>query len=240
VAGVLAAGVIMSWSRGGWLGLIAGLLAILGLRSRRTAAATLIGLALLALIVTVGGTGWMPGPIAARLGDLGNYVAGPDLAHTEITDANFAVLERLAHWQAGQRMFNDHPWLGVGIGNFGTNYAAYALPHWYVSLGHAHNIFLNYLAETGVIGFAAFAASWLGVAWLAWRIAARSRGYRAALAIGVLGTWFYLSAHSMFDNLFVAHMQLQLALLLGALVATGYGRETCPSGSSKRKLWQET
>ncbi len=240
VAGALVAGIIMSWSRGAWLGLIIGLLAVLGLRSRRTAAVTLTGLLLLVLIVAVGGAGWMPGPVAARLGDLGNYVVGPNLAQTEINDANFSVLERLAHWQAGQRMFDAHPWLGVGIGNFGANYAAYALPYWYVSLGHAHNIFLNFLAETGIIGFAAFAAFWLGVAWLAWRIAARSKGYRAALAIGVLGTWCYLSVHSMFDNLFVAHLQLQMALLLAALVASGYGQESGPSRSSKRELWLET
>ena len=236
----LAAGIVMSWSRGGWLGLIAGLLAVAGLRSRRTAAVTAAGLALLVMILAAGGAGWLPGPIAARVGDLGGYVAGPNPARTEITDANFSVLERLAHWQAGQRMFDAHPWLGVGIGNYGVNYPTYALPHWYISLGHAHNIFLNFLAETGIIGFAAFVAFWLGTAGLAWRIALRSTGYRAALAIGVLGAWFYLSVHSMFDNLFVAHMQLQMALLLAALVALGDRQEDKSGRSAKRAFWLET
>ena len=216
----LIAGILMSWSRGGWLGLAAGLLAVIGLRSRRTAAVVVVGSILLALTVALAGTDWLQGPIGARLRDLGSNLIGPNPAQVEITDANFSVLERLAHWEAGQRMFRDHPWLGVGIGNFGTAYATYAMPHWYESLGHAHNIFVNFLAETGVIGFAAFAVLWLAVGWQAWKIAGRCKAYRGALAIGVLGTWFNLSVHSMFDNLFVAHTQLQLALLLGVLVAT--------------------
>jgi putative inorganic carbon (hco3(-)) transporter len=237
VAAALIAGIIMSWSRGGWFGLIAGLLAVVALRSRRTAAVTLIVAILLSLVVVVSGINALPGPIGARLNDLGSYLIGPDPAQTEITDANFAVLERLAHWQAGQQMFDDHPWLGVGVGNYGTAYATYAPPHWYDSLGHAHNVFVNFLAETGIFGFAAFAFFWLAAGWLAWRIASRSHGYRAALAIGVLGAWLALSVHSMFDNLFVAHMQLQLALLLGALVIVEKTmRPETPSAASTRQL----
>ena len=92
-------------------------------------------------------------------------------------------------------------------------------PHWYLPLGHAHNAFINFLAEVGVIGFAAFVFFWLGVAWLAGRAATSGDAYAAALGIGILGAWAYLSVHSLFDNLFVQHMQLQLALLLGILFA---------------------
>ena len=171
------------------------------------------------LFIAAFGTGWMPGIIAGRVNDLGSYIGGPDPARTEITDANFAVLERLAHWRAGQQMFADHPWLGVGIGNYGTAYDDYASPHWYLPLGHAHNVFINFLAEVGAVGFAAFIVFWLGVAWLAGRAVASTDGYVSALGIGILGAWAYLSVHSLFDNLFVQHSQLQLALLLGILVA---------------------
>jgi O-antigen ligase len=85
-------------------------------------------------------------------------------------------------------------------------------------LGHAHNVFINFLAETGVLGLAAFLAFWLGVAVLAWRAGWNATApWNAALALGVLGAWVYLTVHSMFDNLFVQHLQLQLALLLAAL-----------------------
>ena len=42
-----------------------------------------------------------------------------------------------------------------------------------------------------------------------------------ALAVGLLGTLVYLTVHSMFDNLFVQHMQLQLALLAAMVAALG-------------------
>ncbi len=214
----LGAGILMSWSRGAWLGLLAAAAAVLGLRNRRAAALTLTGTALLVAVIALAGAGWLPDSIASRLSDLGGYVVGPDAAHTEITDANFSVMERLAHWDAGLRMFADHPWLGVGIGNYGVSYARYALPHWYEPLGHAHNVFINFLAETGALGFGAFAVFWLGLAWLAARTAGKTGGSQAALAVGVLGTVIYISVHSLFDNLFVQHIQLQLALLMGVLV----------------------
>lgn len=230
LTGVLLLGIIMSWSRGGWLGVITASFMVIALRGRRNASLAVGFVILAVLLIAAFGTRWMPGIIAARINDLGGYISGPDPARTEITDANFAVLERLAHWRAGQSMFTDHPWLGVGIGNYGVNYVNYSPPHWYLSLGHAHNIYINFLAEVGIIGFASFIVFWIGVAWRAGRSAASADGYRSALGIGILGTWAYLSVHSLFDNLFVQHMQLQLALLLGILVAF-----TGPTAATSRK-----
>lgn len=217
-AGALAAGIGMSWSRGAWLGLTVASVAVVGLRSRRATATTALAVALLVLSGALFGIGWLPDPLASRLSDLGAYIGGPNPVRTEITDANFSVLERLAHWRAGLGMFSDHPWLGVGIGNFAVRYGDYVLPHWYDPLGHAHNAAINFLAETGALGAGAFGVFWLGIAWVATRAATQQRGLATALAIGTLGTWVYLTVHSMFDNLFVQHMQLQLALLLGVLI----------------------
>ena len=215
----LIVGIGLSWSRGSWLALAAALLAVLGLRNRRAAiVALIVGFGLIAILL-VTGTTWLPGAIWERVSGLSSYVAGPNPARTEITDDNFAVLERLAHWQVGWRMFEDRPWTGVGIGNYGTEYERYAPAHWYEALGHAHNIFINFMAETGILGFAAFLLLWFGALRMAWRSAGHLRGFPAALAIGVFGTLIYLTVHSMFDNLFVQHMQLQLALLLGGVAA---------------------
>ena len=234
VALALAAGIGMSWSRGAWLGLAAAVLVVVALRSRRTAVLTVAGLAIVLFALSFFGTAWLPRSIVVRLGDLGGLASDLDPAHTEITDDNFAVLERLAHWQAAERMFGDHPWLGVGIGNYAATYPVYAQPHWYDPLGHAHNVYLNFLAETGSLGLGAFGAFWLAAAWAAARVAWRPRpavggvtsgrtqladAYVPALAVGVLGTLTYCTVHNIFDNLFVAHMQLQLGLLLAALAA---------------------
>jgi O-antigen ligase len=144
----------------------------------------------------------------------------------EITDANFSVLERIAHWQAGLAMFGDHPWLGVGIGNYAAAYAQYAPPHWYEPLGHAHNIAIHLLAETGILGGLAFLAFWLALAGAAIRAMPGSDPARRAFALGILGTWVYVSIHGVFDNLFVQHMQLNLALLWAGLIALGVAGQT--------------
>jgi O-antigen ligase len=224
---LLVAGIIMSWSRGSWFGLAAALVIVATLRSERSAPVFAAVLLVLAAGVLALGTSWLPAPIAQRLTDLDVFSANVDLARVDVTDANFAVLERLGHWQAGAAMFSDHPWLGVGIGNYPAAYPAYARPHFYDALGHAHNIYLNFLAETGILGAGAFALFWLAALWLAWRRTRRTHGYEAALAVGVLGTLAYVSVHNVFDNVFVAHMQLQLALLL-ACIAPFVGKEVLP------------
>lgn len=217
VAAALSLGILLSWSRGAWFGMAAALIAVIAPRNRRTLALTLTAVGVVLVVLFFVGTGWLPAGLAARLSGVSDYLAMPDPARTEITDENFAVLERMAHWQAGWRMFEDHPWLGVGIGNYAVAYPAYAPPHWYEPLGHAHNIFINFLAETGILGATAFLMLWLGIGWVAWGRARRARDYSQAIGLGVLGAWVYLTIHSLFDNLFVQHLQLQLALLLAAL-----------------------
>ena len=44
--------------------------------------------------------------------------------------SNIALIERLAHWEAAQRMFERSPWLGVGAGNYAAVYPEVRLPLW--------------------------------------------------------------------------------------------------------------
>lgn len=61
--------------------------------------------------------------------------------------------QRLKLWEAGSKMFADHPLLGVGINNFNTNYARN-----YHATGEQgipwapHNIFVQAGSELGVLG----------------------------------------------------------------------------------------
>jgi O-antigen ligase len=215
---LLCGGIGLSWSRGGWIALAAAIV-VVGVWSARTAPriATLILVG--TLVAALGALGWLPAAVTDRLSDLGNYLGAGDIAQQEITDANFAVLERLAHWRAGLDMFAQHPWLGVGIGNYAAAYGEYAQPHWYEPLGHAHNVVINMLAETGALGTGGFLLFVAAAVIYVWRRSVVAEGYVAALAIGLMGSLAYLTVHSMFDNLFVQHLQLQLALLLGSLIA---------------------
>lgn len=61
-------------------------------------------------------------------------------------------------WRAALEMFRDHPLTGVGIGRFNQEYANYGTLYYsewasgYIPMISAHNTYLNYLAETGILG----------------------------------------------------------------------------------------
>jgi O-antigen ligase len=220
---LMLAALIMSWSRGAWLGFAAAIaimtLAVI-LRRGRAAVLILFFLFLTFYFLLAGGLNLLPQAIMQRFSDFVPYLDLVDVRGMEITDANFAVLERMAHWQSALAMWTDHPWLGVGVGNYEVAYTYYALPLWTFPLGHAHNYYLNIAAEAGVLGLLAYLLLW-GTAWLfAWRVAKRSSrmsGWHWAIALGVLGVVTHLAVHSFFDNLFVHDMYLHLGILLAIL-----------------------
>lgn len=215
-AALISAGLVVSWSRGAWLAFAAALAVTLLAHARKAAPLAAVGLALAGLILVV--FNLLPASIASRLGELREFFGLVDTTRVTVTDANFSVLERLAHWQAALRMWNDHLWLGVGIGNYAAVYDAYHLPRWYEALGHAHNVYLNFAAETGLLGLLAYLFFWLAALAHALRAAMSPDRFRAALAAGVLGALVHATVHNLFDNLWVQHIYLTLALLLALLV----------------------
>src|SRR5262249_23112864 len=150
-----------SWSRGAWLGFACAAAALVFFAPRRRwigAALVFCGAGALWLGV---GTGLAPDSLVERLSDFAQDLTGfEDGRGRPISDANYAVLERLAHWQVALEMANDAPWLGVGFGNYEEAYPHYALMNWPLALGHAHNYYLNLLAETGVLGLSAYLIAW--------------------------------------------------------------------------------
>ncbi len=222
-AGLLGGGLLASWSRGGWMGAAVGIGIVLTLRSRQALLAGMGGVLLLVVTVLVSSAlpQWIPAPVAARLQDIPAYFGMTDVLNQPVTDENFAVIERIAHWVAALRMWEQAPWVGIGPGNYATLYPAVRIGRWEEALGHAHNIYLNTLAETGLIGFSMFLLLWLVAIGWTWRQhrAARQQhdGWRAALAIGILGVIGHSLVHNFFDNLFVQGIYLQMALWLAAL-----------------------
>lgn len=215
---IMFAALVMSWSRGALVGVVGGaILVALGL-GRKVWIVLLIGALVLALL----GTNvlvLLPAGMIERAMDAFRYVGIRDLAAVEITDENFAVIERVAHWDAAWRMFSMRPWLGVGTGQYAIIYPSVALPRWQDPLGHAHNYILNVLAEGGLLGAAAYGAFMLAALVAAWRASRRESGWRKGLALGALGMMGHLLVHSLFDNLYVHSIYLLVAMLLGMVTA---------------------
>ncbi len=65
---------------------------------------------------------------------------------------------RLAFWEATVAMIQDHPFLGIGWGAYWMVYPEYDfyMQGSPIKIVHAHNIYLNYMAEIGIAGAVAF------------------------------------------------------------------------------------
>ena len=65
---------------------------------------------------------------------------------------------RLAFWEATIAMIQDHPFLGIGWGAYWMVYPKYDfyMQGEYIKIVHAHNVYLNYMAEIGIAGGGAF------------------------------------------------------------------------------------
>jgi putative inorganic carbon (hco3(-)) transporter len=116
-------------------------------------------------------------------------------------------------------MFVDHPWLGVGAGNYAAAYPQYYVGMWREALGHAHNYYLNMLAELGIVG-GGLLLLLVGLAFRQLGGALVSSGtqldsfWRSVLA-GVFGGLVVFCVHNMFDSLFVHSVNIQVGVLLG-------------------------
>ena len=234
VAATLA--VVFSWSRGAWLGFLAGA-GVLALFSVRRLA---LGLGVGAVAAAVLGGGLLLGvaagfgpalSVADRLAGFGDEFALGDVRGVDINDTNYAVLERLAHWQAAADMARDDLWTGVGFGNYAVAYPRYALINWPDALGHAHNYYLNLLAEVGLPGLLAYLIFWLAVVRQTVHVAHRLAWPERGVAVGLLAAWAALAVHHLVDKLYVNNIYVHLGAMLALLQllsAPGMDREQRP------------
>lgn len=135
--------ILFSESRGILIGLVA-LLPLLFLGTRRHAGITAIFL----VVTIVVGVIALPATFEDRI-----------LESLEGADRGGAG--RYDIWGIGWEMWQSYPILGVGSGNFVEEFRSFLFktPSAHIALGSGispHNIFLNVLAETGLVGFSIF------------------------------------------------------------------------------------
>jgi O-antigen ligase len=213
---LLLVGLLMSWSRGAWLGFAAAAGVVTVLLPRRAWMGGLLLLAGASLLASLWAANLLPVTVTSRITSAtAELFAFDDVRGVDITTANYAVVERLSHWQAALNMARAHPWLGVGMGNYEYAYPTYRLINWPEPLGHAHNYYLNMLAEGGLIGLIGYGKAWLLIVFLTWRAARHPDIPTRLIAVGLLGSWTYLLVHSIFDNLYVNNLFLHIGIMLG-------------------------
>lgn len=179
LAVVCATGVVYTQSRAALVTLVLAAVAVAlfrGVRLHVVAATVCAAIVLGALL--------LPNTLQQRVGALSEAVSS---GGASLEDGS--LRGRKSENLAGLQMWADHPLIGVGPDNFEVHYRDYS-----AAIGidqrtqrrAAHNLYLESLAETGLLGTLAF----FGVLWLAltgaWRARSRLEGNEALLGEGLL------------------------------------------------------
>ena len=191
---------VLTWSRGGWLGLAIGAALFLVLMDRRFIPLGLLG--------AVGLLAILPDSIMTRLLSVGNM-------------ADSSTSYRVYIWMACLNMLKDY-WLS----GFGTGVAAFqaVYPHYSfnaVFAPHSHNLFLQTFCENGILGILALLGSFCSAALCLGRTLTAAKDKRtkvqaAALMASVAG----FAAQSMTDHSFYNfRVELMFWTVVGAAAA---------------------
>jgi tetratricopeptide (TPR) repeat protein len=154
---LIAAAILLSQSRGAWLGVAAAVAAypfVMRAAGRPVRPNRAAGLGLVAALLLAAGFFLLHGPARERLANIGNV-------------RHFDAAGRLAMWKAAADMIPVRPLFGGGPGSFGARYPARhaalmradpALPYFYTE--NAHSDWLQLPAEEGILVFGLWLWVW--------------------------------------------------------------------------------
>jgi O-antigen ligase len=193
---------LLSWSRGAWIGTCMGAIVLVAIAPRRRLQMAAIAIA--AVVVAAVAIGGHRHPLAQR---------------ARMIPSVEANLDRVIIWTRTLQIIRDHPLVGSGFGTFASIWPRYKPPE-APDVPTAHNIFLNFAAETGVLGlaaFVAFVATGLRAMWSRVR-ATRGDGTTDGLWAGLLAATVVILTQQMFD---AAIMSVQIGFGIIALLTLG-------------------
>jgi putative inorganic carbon (HCO3(-)) transporter len=176
---VLAAALVLTFSRGGFLALaVFAVLTLLKVRPDLRRPLLVIGVvaavAVLLIVVVASTTPLMK----ARF----SYVA-----------LNYTLQTRSAIFTATLHMIAANPILGVGLG--GYVYNLHGFPEIY-----PHDLYLSFWVELGLLGLLAFLYIFAKLLVSAWRALSLASGFERALVWGVVGTVVLWAVHGVVDS----------------------------------------
>lgn len=203
---IVAVGLVLTWSRGAWLGAILGLGTLVAATADRR---FWVGI-LMAGVVLV-----MATPVLA-----------PRWQWHEARLREVAVAEgpfsRIAIWRQVPRIVAEHPILGTGLGTFGAVYARATGQDPSDVPPFAHDIFLNAAVETGLLGLAAL-LYFLGSGMLAmvrWCRRSQPGSTDRVVSAAVLAAFAALMGHQLVDGTVMGvHIVVGLYALLALAAA---------------------
>ena len=208
ISGVLLAAIVYSLSRMGFLAALAGLLVIgllwVGMNSRSQRGRLWLGG--VGLLVVVAFLFLPTAPLIERFADL---------ASTEEISAN----TRVEIWRETWQLVRHYPWSGVGLGGYESSFIEYKHVAPLNLVDFAHNDYLQFLAELGVIGFVllGFLAGRTLVQVFRTASAAGDLNERC-FGIAAAGSLTAIGLHSLVDfNLYLPAHMMMVAWIAGAV-----------------------
>lgn len=182
-------GLVLTYSRGAWLGTGAALLA-LALSTRRWKEIGVIAAACLLVL-------FFAPPLQNRLMSLGRPQSDP------------SIEERLKVMTAGVRLGFEHPLLGAGYGRDRLREGLKSLGKNATSeifrVAHTHNVYVELFAETGVLGLAAFLWLLADALYKSLSQARRAAGRSRLLHLSMAAAWIAFAVTGLGDVPFYHH-----------------------------------
>ena len=139
---------------------------------------------------------------------------------------NSSVLERLMVWRESIGILKDYPMFGVGLGNWKIEIPRYSIEsitrsnYGKIVRIRAHNIYIQILSETGILGFIFLYVPWLIIFILGVKIVSKDTNKDRIILVSVLLAIvfaFALDGMFSFPNERIAHAAIQW-LSLGAIL----------------------
>jgi O-antigen ligase len=202
---LMAVGLIFSRSRGGILAALFSVIFIALLAQLKARRKVLILGVFLFLVSAVGYGLWIGlDPVLARF----EMLETPSYIRME---------GRTALWKDELGLIRDHPLVGAGLGVFSSVFRRYQTAQVNFVVDHAHNDYLEFTSETGIIGVTLL---FLPILYLFLKMILSflddPRRYRGAVTLGCIGATLALLIHSVTDfNLQIPANALTFAVILG-------------------------
>ena len=192
VALVLVGDAVGVYSRGATIGLAVTGVVLAALELRRLHGTRLLGVVSVAAVILAAFL------LAGKLPTRALWQFGTGRYYTANTTG--AYESRISMWGRAARMIREHPWLGVGPGNYSDAMEkVYAKPgDPFLYRFHAHNMILQVAAESGIPALLAFLLIWSR---LLTRLAALcARSQTGILAMGLFGALAGLFSRGLGDQ----------------------------------------
>jgi O-antigen ligase len=237
---------MMNGTRGAMIAMLVTLFPLLLVRYQRFSARMFL-VATLAIGGLVAGSYLVPhSPVAKRVDQ-----AFVEIHKFEQGNAESSVGARLKMWEIGLAYFEDHPWTGIGIGQFARVLRASPYcdgrtkPSMVCVLEHAHNDMVEAASTTGVPGLVTFLGLFLVPAGIAVSTLRRCRANQSDRGVSLACACLGVVMASLISGLTQVTMAHQanvvfyaglIGLLLGLAGREAYATRTLPAKSAPATL----